>query len=283
MKLYRIKDWDKHYEISDTKKVDGPLSWIAVRTKTDGLGFARIAMQKDRSDLLSTWYLMLGIAAKQSRPERGKLSRDGIPMTVEDLALITRWPAQAFERAISFFSDPRQGWMVSEEVGVSPEASESVRTNPDASESVRTNPEVSAQGGPTGQDRTGQDKTVGSAAGASPAADSDWIEQIKADPTYHGIPVDLEYGKMRAWCAANKKQPSRRRVVNWLNRCERPINLNAPRPRPPAVREPDGWREFCESEFNGPVFLDPSSDQYAKTWDDLPRETQQLIRQRMNV
>ena len=67
MKLYRINKWAEFYEVSDSRKVDGPLSWVAVRTKTDGLGFLRITQEKSRTDLLAAWYLMLGIAAKQPK------------------------------------------------------------------------------------------------------------------------------------------------------------------------------------------------------------------------
>ena len=32
-----------------------------------------------------------------------------------------------------------------------------------------------------------------------------------------------EFDKMTAWCTVNRKQPSRRRFINWLNRAERPM------------------------------------------------------------
>lgn len=117
MKVYRIRDWVKWYEASDNKKTDGPLSWVAIRTKTDGLGYRRIASQKDRTDLLAGWYLLVGIAAKQPRAERGKITRDGRPLTCEEMAMMTGFPAQVFDRALVFFSDPAQGWLDSDEIG----------------------------------------------------------------------------------------------------------------------------------------------------------------------
>lgn len=60
-------------------------------------------------------------------------------------------------------------------------------------------------------------------AGAGPTGDDEWMQTLKGNPAYAGIDVDREYAKMRAWCEAHQKQPSRRRFVNWLNRCERPI------------------------------------------------------------
>jgi hypothetical protein len=70
MKLYKIKDWSKHYEVSDSKKVEGPLQWVAVRTKTDGFGYLRITQEKTRTDLLAAWYLMLSIAALAGDTEK---------------------------------------------------------------------------------------------------------------------------------------------------------------------------------------------------------------------
>ena len=55
--------------------------------------------------------------------------------------------------------------------------------------------------------------------------DADWLNGLKATPAYQGIDVDRETAKCAAWCEANRKAPpSRRRIINWLNRVERPVN-----------------------------------------------------------
>lgn len=70
-------------------------------------------------------------------------------------------------------------------------------------------------------------KDVG--AGSAPASrgdqvsDSDWLNQLASDATYAGIDVAREHGKMVRWCEVNKKQPTRRRFVAWLNRIELPM------------------------------------------------------------
>lgn len=115
MKLYRIKDWAANFELRDTSRVDGPLKWIPVPTKTDGLGFGRLRQHKRATDLLAAWYLMLGVAAKQPRQDRGKLIRDGIPLTADDLALMTGFDAEIFTLALSFFCNPASGWMVADD------------------------------------------------------------------------------------------------------------------------------------------------------------------------
>jgi hypothetical protein len=63
-------------------------------------------------------------------------------------------------------------------------------------------------------------------AEVSATADKEWIDELAKNPAYTGINIEVELGKMQAWCAANKRQPSRRRFVNWLNRAEKPIAIN---------------------------------------------------------
>ena len=60
-------------------------------------------------------------------------------------------------------------------------------------------------------------------ADGSATNDADWLKELSAKPAYQGIDVAREHGKMQAWCAANRKQPTRRRFVNWLNRVEKPL------------------------------------------------------------
>ena len=64
----------------------------------------------------------------------------------------------------------------------------------------------------------------GRSAGASPAADAEWVESLKVSPAYAGINVAVEFGKCAAWCEVHRKQNSRKRFINWLNRVDRPIS-----------------------------------------------------------
>lgn len=54
-------------------------------------------------------------------------------------------------------------------------------------------------------------------------SDSEWLTALATDPTYHGIDVKTEHGKLCRWCEVNRKQPTRRRFINWLGRCEKPM------------------------------------------------------------
>lgn len=57
----------------------------------------------------------------------------------------------------------------------------------------------------------------------SKLTDEAWIRGLKEDQAYKGIEVEREYAKMIRWCEVSKKQPSRRRFINWLNRAEKPM------------------------------------------------------------
>jgi hypothetical protein len=74
-------------------------------------------------------------------------------------------------------------------------------------------------------------KTLGASPAAVTAAsskrpelsDDEYLDQLAKTEAYRHLDVRVEYSKMQAWCAANGKQPSRRRYINWLNRAERPM------------------------------------------------------------
>ena len=70
-------------------------------------------------------------------------------------------------------------------------------------------------------------KDIG-ANGSHPASlsDSEWLLTIKSRPAYQGIDVEREFEKMKTWCEVNKKDPTRRRFVNWLNRADKPFSAS---------------------------------------------------------
>lgn len=56
-----------------------------------------------------------------------------------------------------------------------------------------------------------------------PLSDDEWIQSLSMDSAYTGLDVPREHAKMVRWCETNGKQPSRKRLVNWLNRAEIPM------------------------------------------------------------
>jgi hypothetical protein len=62
--------------------------------------------------------------------------------------------------------------------------------------------------------------------------DTEWLLSLETDSTYSGINVLGEHGKMVRWCEVNRKSPSRKRFVNWLNRIEKPMKAQNTRTTP---------------------------------------------------
>jgi hypothetical protein len=61
-------------------------------------------------------------------------------------------------------------------------------------------------------------------------ADEEFIAALKNNPAYAGIDIDREIGKLQAWLQTPKgfgKHMTRSRVVNWLNRVDKPMNRTA--------------------------------------------------------
>ncbi len=57
-------------------------------------------------------------------------------------------------------------------------------------------------------------------------ADDEFITALKTNPAYSGIDIDRELFKLDAWMLTPKgagKQKTRGRILNWLNKCDRPI------------------------------------------------------------
>lgn len=77
----------------------------------------------------------------------------------------------------------------------------------------------------------GKERHARKARSAPTLTDQEFIESLKANPAYEGIDVDRELGKMDAWLLPRPGlTKTRRRIVNWLNRAEKPIGgMNAKR------------------------------------------------------
>jgi hypothetical protein len=53
---------------------------------------------------------------------------------------------------------------------------------------------------------------------------SEWLDSLKAD--YPHVSIHIEFRKMTHWCDVKKKQASRARFINWINRIEPPPETN---------------------------------------------------------
>lgn len=109
---YRIKDWDKHFENHQSRKVKRQ-QWVAVPNQHDGKSFRRIAAHSDGVQVFAAWVLMLEAASKM--PVRGVLADEDGPLDAEDLASMTGFPAAIFTAAFELLTQDKIGWLSAEE------------------------------------------------------------------------------------------------------------------------------------------------------------------------
>lgn len=109
MKTYRVKDWDRFFETSETRKVKYALNWVGFPTKHDGKGFRRMVKHRRSVQVFCAWCLIVQVAAKM--PTRGVLHDGDGALTPEDLSLKTGFPENIFSEAMEALSDPAIGWL----------------------------------------------------------------------------------------------------------------------------------------------------------------------------
>lgn len=56
--------------------------------------------------------------------------------------------------------------------------------------------------------------------------DEEWLDSLQARECYKEIGVRMLYAKMLAWCELKGKKPTRARLLNWLNREEKPMHAD---------------------------------------------------------
>ena len=105
--MYRVKDWLKHYENHETRKLK-TLKWVPVPNRHDGAGFRRIAELPDNCEIFTAWILLLEIASKSE-------IRGNLPALPADAAYKTGFPKIIFEKAYTVLSDKNIDWIESYE------------------------------------------------------------------------------------------------------------------------------------------------------------------------
>ena len=107
MKVYRIRDWDKHFEKADSRKCK-KMQWVAVPNKHDSAGYAALAEHPRFTEIYTAWILMLQVASKMET--RGLLA-NGKPLDAKSLARRTRTSPEIFELAFKVLQQPEIAWI----------------------------------------------------------------------------------------------------------------------------------------------------------------------------
>lgn len=113
---YRIKDWAKYYETSETRKLVR-MTWVPTPNKHDGKGFRRLMRRPDGLEIFGAWMLILQVASREE--QRGVLEDQDGPLGFQEIADKTGAPEATIEKALQVLSSKEIGWIeIIESAGV---------------------------------------------------------------------------------------------------------------------------------------------------------------------
>jgi hypothetical protein len=107
--------------------------------------------------------------------------------------------------------------------------------------------------------------------------DEQWLAELATSSAYRGIDVRREHAKALVWAAANKKTMSRRRFVNWINKCEPTMGQQTPSGSiSTSLPEPNGWRAWINENAPDSVYARGGARE-GEQWNALDRTTQDWL------
>jgi len=253
--LYRIKNWDAIYEWETTRgKPTVPLKWIKVQTK-QGTGYKNLVTHSHGDAHYGAWLALLQVASR-CFPRGVLIQKDGRPHTPASLSKESLLPSKTFAELLPRLLDVQDvGWIelmpvhevtntidstvARARVGAArgprdlrgrgseeedrKEEEEDLSSLPELSPKEKTVENAS----PDKPSRPAQQKRAGKSKSAPlQPIDDDYLHELQASEVYRDINVRREYLRMVEWCKPRHKVPSRRRLINWLNRTETPMRTN---------------------------------------------------------
>jgi len=183
-----IRDWDKHFEVSQSRRVTQgkPLAWVAMPTKQDGKGYRRLQRlcSEKAPSVFGVWCAIVQLCAKM--PRRGVLEDDDGPLTCEDISDATGFDIDIIEYAVNICKDPKIGWLQGDIPSM-------LRVCSERGESI-VYP----------QDRTGQDKTLQSSNEDKESGDSRKATKIDYESYSCKWNKAFPVRKVRSWSKERK-------------------------------------------------------------------------------
>lgn len=197
MKTWAIRDWDKHFEKAQSRKVES-VQWIPLPVKHDGLGFRRLMEREDGVSIYGSWVLIVQVAAKC--PTRGVLLDERGPLNSKDLALKTGAPVKQFDAALKVLSSPEIGWIV--------------MLVDDSQPDGRPLPLQGGQVGQDKQDKTNKEVCSETASGSEPTAST---ARVSKGTPVEGLLVFPTVGEGKAWALTPQKLEEYRQAFPGLD------------------------------------------------------------------
>lgn len=108
MTVYSIRDWDKHFETAESRRVKS-LAWVPVKNKHDGAGYRRVAALPNSVQVFCGWSLIVQVASRM--PTRGVLRDDNGALDPADLSTRTGFPEAVFKAAFEALIHPKIRWL----------------------------------------------------------------------------------------------------------------------------------------------------------------------------
>ena len=103
-----IVDWEKHFEIAQSRRSGKAHRWVAIPNRHDSRGYRRIMRQKNPELIFTAWMLLVQLASRAHI--RGILAdSEGKEYTTEDLEILTDYSKEKFDTAIPFLIEI--GWV----------------------------------------------------------------------------------------------------------------------------------------------------------------------------
>lgn len=199
--VLRVKDWDEHFERAQSRKVEGPLSWVAIPTRQDGLKFNRLMAKQNASSLFGVFILMLEIAARST--PRGTFRRaHGDLMTTRDLAEMSGLRPHVVENALKVLMSNEIGWIEMVEA-TQQLVSEWILESEETREEKRRGEEKESHARARGAPGPDPDSPSPPPAGISPgdfkvtAVMREWAEDIRPD-----VDLDFQTAQFLDWYSA---------------------------------------------------------------------------------
>lgn len=110
MDMYRIRDWNKHFENNRTRDLVH-MQWVPIPNKQDGDGYTALLLDHENGPAhFGAWCAIVQVASKCE--PRGTLMREtGKPHDARSIARITRLPVAVVAEALERLIGDEIGWM----------------------------------------------------------------------------------------------------------------------------------------------------------------------------
>jgi hypothetical protein len=109
LKIYRVKDWDEHYEIAQGRRYP-TLKWVAIPNRHSSNGYSWLCQHKQAKELFCAFILIVEVASTMKK--RGTLLSDGgKPLGPKELAFRTHFPQEIFELAFKELIKDEIQWL----------------------------------------------------------------------------------------------------------------------------------------------------------------------------